>query len=99
MRIAVRRLFSTLRLEALEQLCDKIAILVSNFTYGTIEELKDKYPEQSLESIYLSLAGREEGGDHASKIIQQLVVNILSMPVSPLRSAKLRQTGQNRTSN
>lgn len=62
-------IFSTHVLEVAEQLCDKIAILKKGnlIFYGTIEELKSQYPEQSLESIYLSLAGRkEEGGDHAS---------------------------------
>jgi len=62
-------IFSTHVLEVAEQLCDKIAILKKGnlIFYGTIEELKGQHPEQSLESIYLSLAGRkEEGGDHAS---------------------------------
>lgn len=62
-------IFSTHVLEVAEQLCDKIAILKKGnlIFYGTIEELKSQHPEQSLESIYLSLAGRkEEGGDHAS---------------------------------
>ena len=62
-------IFSTHVLEVAEQLCDKIAILKKGnlIFYGTIEELKGQHPEQSLESIYLSLAGRkEEGGNHAS---------------------------------
>ena len=62
-------IFSTHVLEVAEQLCDKIAILKKGnlIFYGTIEELKGQHPEQNLESIYLSLAGRkEEGGDHAS---------------------------------
>ena len=49
-------------LEVAEQLCDKIAILKKGnlIFYGTIEELKGQHPEQSLESIYLGLAGRRE---------------------------------------
>ena len=65
-----QRLEELLRIfDVAEQLCDKIAILKKGnlIFYGTIEELKGQHPEQSLESIYLSLAGRkEEGGDHAS---------------------------------
>ena len=55
-------LFSTHVLEVAEQLCDKIAILKKGnlIFYGTIEELKGQHPEQSLESIYLGLAGRRE---------------------------------------
>ena len=51
-------IFSTHVLE----LCDKIAILKKGnlIFYGTIEELKGQHPEQSLESIYLGLAGRRE---------------------------------------
>lgn len=55
-------LFSTHVLEVAEQLCDRIAILKKGelLFYGTIEELKSQHPEKSLESIYLSLAGRRE---------------------------------------
>lgn len=55
-------LFSTHVLEVAEQLCDRIAILKKGelLFYGTIEELKGQHPEKSLESIYLSLAGRRE---------------------------------------
>lgn len=55
-------LFSTHVLEVAEQLCDRIAILKKGqlIFYGSIEELKDQHPEQSLESIYLGLAGRRE---------------------------------------
>ena len=55
-------IFSTHVLEVAEQLCDKIAILKKGnlIFYGTIEELKGQHPEQSLESIYLGLAGRRE---------------------------------------
>ena len=55
-------LLSTHVLEVAEQLCDRIAILKKGelLFYGTIEELKGQHPEKSLESIYLSLAGRRE---------------------------------------
>ena len=55
-------LFSTHVLEVAEQLCDKIAILKKGelIFYGSIEELKSQHPDQSLESIYLGLAGRRE---------------------------------------
>lgn len=45
-----------------EQLCDRLAILKKGelIFYGTIEELKSQHPEQSLETIYLGLAGRKE---------------------------------------
>ena len=56
-------LFSTHVLEVAEQLCDRIAILKKGelLFYGTIEELKEHNPQEPLESIYLSLAGRKEG--------------------------------------
>lgn len=55
-------LFSTHVLEVAEQLCDKIAILKKGelIFYGTVEDLKAQHPDQSLETIYLSLAGRRE---------------------------------------
>ena len=58
-------LFSTHVLEVAEQLCDKIAILKKGklLFYGTIQELKGQQPEITLEEIYLSLAGRQEGVD------------------------------------
>lgn len=62
-------LFSTHVLEVAEQLCDRLAILKKGelIFYGTVAELKAGHPDQSLEAIYLSLAGRKEEGDsHAS---------------------------------
>ena len=55
-------LFSTHVLEVAEQLCDRLAILKKGelLFYGTIEELKSQHPDQSLETIYLDLAGRKE---------------------------------------
>ena len=55
-------LFSAHVLEVAEQLCDKIAILKKGelIFYGTVEDLKAQHPDQSLETIYLGLAGRRE---------------------------------------
>ena len=55
-------LFATHVLEVAEQLCDKIAILKKGelIFYGTVEDLKAQHPDQSLETIYLGLAGRRE---------------------------------------
>ena len=55
-------LFSTHVLEVAEQLCDKIAILKKGelIFYETVEDLKAQHPDQSLETIYLGLAGRRE---------------------------------------
>lgn len=59
-------LFSTHVLEVAEQICDRIAILKKGqlIYFGTIEQLKDLHPEQSLESIYLGLAGRKDESEH-----------------------------------
>ena len=59
-------LFSTHVLEVAEQICDRIAILKKGqlLYFGTIEQLKDLHPEQSLESIYLGLAGRKDESEH-----------------------------------
>ena len=62
-------LFSTHVLEVAEQICDRLAILKKGelIFYGTVVELKAEHPDQSLEAIYLNLAGRkEEGESHAS---------------------------------
>ena len=62
-------LFSTHVLEVAEQLCDRLAILKKGelIFYGTVAQLKAEHPDQSLEAIYLNLAGRkEEGESHAS---------------------------------
>lgn len=54
-------LFSTHVLEVAEELCDRIGILRQGniISVGTIEELRQQYPDQSLETIYLKMAGRE----------------------------------------
>ena len=50
-------LFSTHVLEVAEKLCDKIIIINHGKTiyYGTLDELKDKYPKKDLEEIFLEL--------------------------------------------
>lgn len=54
-------LFSTHALEVAQQICNHIAILKKGeILYdGTIEDLQAKNENQSLESIYLKMAGRE----------------------------------------
>ena len=54
-------LFSTHVLEVAEQICDRIAILKKGALIycGTVEALKQMHPQQSLEQIYLNLAGRQ----------------------------------------
>lgn len=53
-------LFSTHVLSVAEQLCDRIGILRKGelIFVGTLEELKNNYPNKDLETIYLELAGR-----------------------------------------
>lgn len=55
-------IFSTHVLQVAEQICDRIAILKKGelIYIGTIEDLKEVHPEQSLERIYLDVAGRKE---------------------------------------
>ncbi|HGR3575491.1 TPA: ABC transporter ATP-binding protein [Streptococcus pneumoniae] len=62
-------LFSTHVLEVAEQVCDRIAILKKGHLIycGSVEDLRKDYPDQSLESIYLSLAGRKEEVSDASQ--------------------------------
>ena len=62
-------LFSTHVLEVAEQVCDRIAILKKGHLIycGKVEDLRKDHPDQSLESIYLSLAGRKEEVSDASQ--------------------------------
>lgn len=55
-------LFSTHVLEVAEKLCDKIGILSKgNLIFlGTIEELKKKNPDESLETIYLRMISEQQ---------------------------------------
>ncbi|AXQ79261.1 ABC transporter ATP-binding protein [Streptococcus chenjunshii] len=54
-------LFSTHVLSVAEQLCHRIGILKEGqlLFVGTLEELKQQYPGQDLETIYLKIAGRQ----------------------------------------
>lgn len=55
-------LFSTHVLEVAEKICDRIGILKKGelIYVGSIEELKALHPEESLETIYLEMAGRQK---------------------------------------
>ncbi|MGT2743979.1 ABC transporter ATP-binding protein [Streptococcus phocae subsp. phocae] len=57
-------IFSTHVLSVAEQLCDRIGILKRGklIFVGTIDALKDRYPDKDLETIYLELAGRKAQG-------------------------------------
>lgn len=54
-------IFSTHVLAVAEQLCDRIGILKQGklIFVGSLGELKMKYPDKDLETIYLELAGRQ----------------------------------------
>ena len=54
-------LFSTHVLEVAEQLCDRIGILSKGriLFLGTMDELKDRHPGQSLEDIYLAMVNHK----------------------------------------
>lgn len=54
-------LFSTHVLEVAEKLCDKVIIINHGKTlfYGTLEELKEKYPDMDLEKIFLEMTSNE----------------------------------------
>lgn len=54
-------LFSTHVLEVAEEICDRIGILRQGemISVGSIDQLREQYPDQSLETIYLNMAGRE----------------------------------------
>lgn len=62
-------MFSTHVLEVAEQVCDRIAILKKGHLIycGSVENLRKDHPDQFLESIYLSLAGRKEEVADASQ--------------------------------
>ena len=54
-------IFSTHDLATAQQLCDELAILKKGqlIYNGTLHDLMAKYPDESLEDIYLGLAGRQ----------------------------------------
>lgn len=53
-------IFSTHALDTAQQLCDQLAILRKGelLYHGSVEELLETAPDESLESIYLKMAGR-----------------------------------------
>ncbi|TCD46136.1 ABC transporter ATP-binding protein [Streptococcus sp. X16XC17] len=55
-------LFSTHILSVAEQLCDRIGILKKGelIFIGTLEKLRQAYPDQNLETIYLQLIARHD---------------------------------------
>lgn len=55
-------LFSTHVLSVAEELCDRIGILKKGelIFLGTLEQLRQQYPEQSLETIYLQLIAQHD---------------------------------------
>lgn len=54
-------LFSTHVLEVAEKLCEKVIIINHGETlfYGTLDELKAKYPDMDLEKIFLEMTAHE----------------------------------------
>lgn len=56
-------LFSTHVLEVAEKLCDQICIINQGkqIFLGTLEQLKDEHPRESLEDIFLHLTGESQG--------------------------------------
>lgn len=57
-------IFSTHNLDTAKQLCDQLAILKQGqlIYTGTVEALLAQHPQQSLETIYLEMAGRPTNG-------------------------------------
>lgn len=55
-------IFSTHNLDTAEQLCDELAILKKGelIYKGSVEDLLKEHPEESLETIYLEMAGRKQ---------------------------------------
>ena len=53
-------IFSTHNLDTAQQLCDRLAILKQGqlIYTGSVEQLLAQHPQQSLEAIYLQMAGR-----------------------------------------
>ncbi|WP_300559334.1 ABC transporter ATP-binding protein [Companilactobacillus sp.] len=63
-------IFSTHNLDTAEQLCDELAILKKGqlIYNGTVQDLLDQHPGQSLENIYLGMAGRTDDEQLVSDI-------------------------------
>lgn len=75
-------LFSTHVLEVAEQLCDKIVILKEGrlIFNGTLDELKAQQPDASLETIYLSLAGRKDVLTDAHALQKENTLTVATTP-------------------
>ncbi|WP_407854760.1 ABC transporter ATP-binding protein [Enterococcus faecium] len=58
-------IFSTHVLDTAQQLCDKLAILKKGelIYQGAVSELLNGSPDETLEKIYLKMAGRQATGD------------------------------------
>lgn len=63
-------IFSTHVLDTAQQLCDELAILKKGelIYNGSVDNLLQDYPNESLESVYLKMAGRQSDGDLISEI-------------------------------
>lgn len=63
-------IFSTHNLDTAQQLCDELAILKKGklIYNGTVQDLLDQHPGQSLESVYLGMAGRTDDEQLVSDI-------------------------------
>lgn len=63
-------IFSTHVLDTAQQLCDELAILKKGelIYNGSVDSLLQDYPNESLESVYLKMAGRQADGDLITEI-------------------------------
>lgn len=63
-------IFSTHVLDTAQQLCDELAILKKGelIYNGSVDNLLQDYPNETLESVYLKMAGRQADGDLISEI-------------------------------
>lgn len=63
-------IFSTHVLDTAQQLCDDLAILKKGelIYNGSVDDLLAEHPNESLESIYLKMAGRQANGDLVAEI-------------------------------
>lgn len=63
-------IFSTHVLDTAQQLCDELAILKKGelIYNGSVDNLLQDYPNESLESVYLKMAGRQADGDLITEI-------------------------------
>lgn len=63
-------IFSTHVLDTAQQLCDELAILKQGelIYNGSVENLLQDYPNESLESVYLKMAGRKADEDLVAEI-------------------------------